>query len=230
MSERQRQEEKEIEDAKQGCFFKVYSACQRQINYKPIRSTLASKLACGPTKRSIEHEAVQNNIISTDVVELAASDDENMIQTGANVPHSLASSSHPRVDGDEALKTVDPERVKRTLKSLQKVSNPKIMENEETVEMAVKLLVKPASENRPPTFEEMENVFRIIDNNVTLKMSDLKNFFERVVKEKILTQTEADEIVKRLLAKMATGANRRLLPLNDVRDFLTSLLTAKTSS
>ncbi|KAL1241843.1 Sex hormone-binding globulin [Trichinella spiralis] len=229
MSERQRQEEKEIEDAKQGCFFKVYSACQRQTNYKPISSALASKLACGPTKRSIEHEAVQNNI-STDVVELAASDDENMIQTGANVPHSLASSSHPRVDGDEVLKTVDPERVKRTLQSLQKVSNPKIMENEETVEMAVKLLVKPASENRPPTFEEMENVFRIIDNNVTLKMSDLKNFFERVVREKILTQTEADEIVKRLLAKMATGANRRLLPLNDVRDFLTSLMTAKTSS
>ncbi|KRZ25568.1 Structural maintenance of chromosomes protein 5 [Trichinella pseudospiralis] len=222
-------EQREEEGAKQGCFFKVYSPCLQQSRKKPINSVLASKLACGPTKRSIEHETVQNVLTNDVKSKLAASDDDSTISTGSNVRDSPASSSRPaRVDGDEVLKSLDPQRVKLTLQSLQKVSNPKIMENEETVEMAVKLLVKPARENRPPTFEEMENVFRIIDNNVNLKVADLKHFFERVVREKTLTQAEADEIVKRLLAKMALS-KKKLLRLNDVREFLTSLMmTAKS--
>ncbi|KRX88310.1 Structural maintenance of chromosomes protein 5, partial [Trichinella pseudospiralis] len=200
-----------------------------QSRKKPINSVLASKLACGPTKRSIEHETVQNVLTNDVKSKLAASDDDSTISTGSNVRDSPASSSRSaRVGGDEVLKSLDPQRVKLTLQSLQKVSNPKIMENEETVEMAVKLLVKPARENRPPTFEEMENVFRIIDNNVNLKVADLKHFFERVVREKTLTQAEADEIVKRLLAKMALS-KKKLLRLNDVREFLTSLMmTAKS--
>uniref|UniRef100_A0A5S6QDK8 EF-hand domain-containing protein n=1 Tax=Trichuris muris TaxID=70415 RepID=A0A5S6QDK8_TRIMR len=235
MSERKRR--------KRAGFFQIYRQ-EHAFRDMEMNQARAAKMGCEPSQRPVEHETVW----ATDHPAAGPLLDE-LIDALVYAKCNIQRAEDAALQGVTTLRSVmqkseaqnfqscagasmksvalDPDHMKSVLQSMQKKQeqsgSPAGAADREGVEKALMMLEAVSKEKRATNVEEIEQILKMLEQNVSLSADGIKQMFDNLIKDKTLTEAEANELQDQMMTKALDGK----VPMVEIRKILKEFTTKK---
>ncbi|KFD57058.1 hypothetical protein M514_01943, partial [Trichuris suis] len=226
---------------KQVGFFQIYHDDQ-QFRDMAMNQGKAAKMGCGPSQRPVEHETVWatdhpaagpllDELIDALVyakcdIERADDPAAQSVMTLRSVMQSDAQNFQSCAGASMKSVALDPERMKTVLQSMQKQqqqAGAPAGGDKEGVEKALKMLEAVSKEKRATNIDEIEQILKMLEQNVSLSPDGIKQMFANLIKDKTITEAEAKDLEDQLMKKAVDGK----VPMVEVRQALKEFTSKK---
>uniref|UniRef100_A0A5S6QCN0 EF-hand domain-containing protein n=1 Tax=Trichuris muris TaxID=70415 RepID=A0A5S6QCN0_TRIMR len=227
---------------KQVGFFQIYRQ-DHDFRDMAMNQGKAAKMGCGPSQRPVEHETVWatdhpaagpllDELIDALVYarcDIQRAEDAALqsVTTLRSVMQSEAQNFQSCAGASMKSVALDPDRMKSVLQSMQKKQeqsgSPAGAADKEGVEKALKMLEAVSKEKRATNVEEIEQILKMLEQNVSLSADGIKQMFDNLIKDKTLTEAEAKELQDQVMTKAVDGK----VPMVEIRQILKEFTTKK---